>query len=168
MSGGTGGTEQAQTQLSQQSAGQSAQTFGATFPGLQMAESYYNSLASGNPTAIASAVGPSVSQIAGNTAATKQQILQTTPRGGEQNLALEQADISKASQVGNLETSAYTSSFPALASLASSGMGISVNELANALSGYQSIGQEQSAGKASTMGFLGSLAGGAGTAAGGL
>lgn len=160
-----GGGPPAQNQqdaAAQKSQQQSAQTYGVTEPGLQSAENYYAALSSGDPTKIFSAVSPSVNQIIGNTQAVKQNILQDNPRGGGQDLALEQANISKAAQIGNLETSAYTSSFPALANLASTGLGLSVNEMANAMQGYQSVMTNQSQNKASTMGFFGSLAGGLG------
>jgi hypothetical protein len=163
-----GGGPPAQTQADEaakQSQQQSAETYATTAPGLKAAEAYYTKLSSGDPSAIFSAVAPSVNSIIGNTEATKKNILANAPRGGEANLAIEEADISKAAQIGNLQTSAYTSSFPALANLASTGLGLSVNEMANALQGYQSVMQNQSANKASTMGFFGSLASGAGMAA---
>jgi hypothetical protein len=159
--------EQSQQAASDQSRQQSAQSYATTEPGLAAAESYYKKLSSGDPSAIFSAVAPSVNSIIGNTEATKKNILANEPRGGTADLAIQEADISKASQIGGLETQAYTSSFPALANLASTGMGLSVNEMANALQGYQSVMQNQAQNKASTMGFFGSLAGAAGMAASG-
>jgi hypothetical protein len=155
--GGPPAQNQADTAASLSSQ-ESAQTYAATEPGLQTAENYYSLLSSGNPQSIFAAVSPSVNSIIGNTQATKQSILQNDPRGGAQDLALQQADIAKASQVGGLQTQAYTSSFPALANLASTGIGLSVNEMATALQGYQSVMTNESSGKGSTMGFLGSLA----------
>jgi hypothetical protein len=142
---------------------------GVVEPGLKTAESYYTSLASGDPTKIMTAIGPAVSQIGSQTEQAKNTIKSSTPRGGAQDLAVAEADISKAGQVGNLETQAYTGAFPALASLFQGGAGISVNQIANAISSAQGaasttaqIGQEQAQGKASTMGMLGSLAGAGG------
>jgi len=180
--GGPSAAEQAQTQLAQQQSAaaqqaqaQSAASYATTSPGLGIAENYYKALSSGDPQAIFKAASPSINAVIGNTEAAKRNIQLNMPKGGEQNLALEQADIAKASQIGNLETTAYTSSFPALANLASTGLGLSVNEMANAIAGFQGASQSQSsimqadaANKASTMGFLGSLAGGAGMALGGL
>lgn len=150
----------------------SEKVLGIVSPGLKTAENYYESLASGDPTKIMAAIGPAVSQIGSQTDQAKKNILASTPRGGAQDLALEEADISKAGQVGNLETQAYTGAFPALASLFQGGAGISVSQIANAVASAQGasqttaqIGQEQAQGKATTMGFLGSLAGAAGMAA---
>lgn len=155
--------------------------YNLTKPGLATAESYYNKLATGNPSAIQTAIAPASEKIAASSEAAKQNILRTTPRGGEQNLALEQADIAKASGIGTLATTAYTGSFPALASLAGEGVGLSLNELQSALSAFSGSGtslagagttagnvaNQQAEGKASTLGLVGSLAGAAGTAAGG-
>lgn len=166
MGGGSNVQPQA-TAAATQSNQESAQTYATTEPGLQTAENYYSMLSSGDPEKIFAATAPSVNSVIGNTQAVKQQILQNDPRGGAQDLALQNADIAKASQIGNLQTSAYTSSFPALANLASTGLGLSVNEMANAMSGYQSVMQNQSQNKASTMGFLGALGGGVGDVVGG-
>jgi hypothetical protein len=167
MGGGGGPVQDAQVAASKQSQQQSAQSYAVTEPGLQAAESYYSALASGDPTKIFAAVSPSVNSIIGNTEATKKNILANSPRGGTADLALQEADIAKSSQIGGLETQAYTSSFPALANLASTGMGLSVNEMANAMQGYGSVMQDQAQNKASTMGFLGQLGGGIGSVIGG-
>jgi len=160
-----------QLQLAQQQQAQSDKTLGVVSPGLQTAEDYYASLATGDPTKIMSAIGPAVSQIGSQTQQAKTQIQQSTPRGGAQDLALAEADISKAGQVGNLETQSYTGAFPALASLFQGGAGISVSQIANAIASAQgasqttaAVGQEQASAKASTMGMFGSMAGAAGTA----
>jgi hypothetical protein len=162
---------QEQLALSQQQQATAEQTYGAVSPGLQTAENYYTSLASGDPTKIMAAIGPAVSQIGSQTQQAKTQITESTPRGGAQNLALAEADISKAGQVGNLATQSYTGAFPALAQLFQGGAGISVNQIANAIASASgagtttaNIGQEQSSAKASTMGLLGSMSTAAGTA----
>lgn len=175
--GGTGGTQntqntiaQGQLALAQQQQTESEGVLNTVSPGLSAAENYYLALSSGDPMKIQTAIGPAVSGIQSQTEQAKQSILSSTPRGGAQTLALQQADISKAGQVGNLETQAYTGSFPALASLFQGGAGISVSEIANAISSAQgasqteaAVGNEQAEGKASTMGFLGSLAGAGGS-----
>jgi hypothetical protein len=150
---------------------ESEATLNVVKPGLKTAEDYYASLATGDPTKIMAAIGPAVSQIGSQTAQAKKQITEGTPRGGAQDLALAEADISKAGQVGNLETQAYTGSFPALASLFQGGAGISVSQIANAIASAQgasqttaAVGQEQASAKASTMGMFGAMAGGAGEA----
>lgn len=181
MSGPSGSTTsqqntiaQGQLDLANKQQATSDKVLGVVEPGLQTAENYYASLATGDPTKIMSAIGPAVAQIGSQTEQSKNAIKSTTPRGGAQDLALAEADISKAGQVGNLQTQAYTGSFPALAQLFQGGAGISVSQIANAIASAQGaasttaqVGQEQAQGKATTMGFLGSLAGGAGEAAGG-
>lgn len=163
---------QGQLDLAKSQQAKSEEVLGVVEPGLKTAESYYAKLASGDAGEIMSAIAPGIAGITSATEGAKQSIRTTMPRGGAQDLALEEADISKAGQVGNLKVQSYTSSFPALASLFSGGAGISVNQIANAIASAQgasstvgAIGQEQAQGKATTMGFLGSLAGAAGMAA---
>jgi hypothetical protein len=153
---------------------ESEQILGDVEPGLKMAEDYYQALASGDIKKITAAVAPASQQISSQTEQAKNMIKESTARGGAQDLAVAEADISKSGQIGNLVTQAYTGAFPALASLFSTGGGISVSEIANAVSSAQgasqttaAVGNEQAQGKATTMGFLGSLAGAAGQAAGG-
>lgn len=138
-------------------------------PGLKTAQSYYDKLASGDPNAISTAIGPAASGIAQGTQATIGNIRATAPPGGQEQLAEQEAKISGTGQIGNLITQAYTSAFPAEASLGQGGVGLSINEVANAIAGFQGagttvaqLGQEQAAGKAATLGFMGSLAGAGG------
>ena len=95
------------------------------------------------------------------------------PRGGAKDLAAQEAQISKSGAIGSTESQAYLGAFPALASLAGQGVGLSINEVTQALSGFQgasssnqALGQMQGAGKAETLGFLGSLGQSAATGAG--
>jgi hypothetical protein len=88
-------------------------------------------------------------------------------------LAVQEADISKAGAIGSTKANAYLGSFPALASLAGEGVGLSSNEISSALAAFSGAsGSNQAAatmsgtGKAQTLGFLGSLTGGVGTAVG--
>jgi hypothetical protein len=158
--------------IQQQQAAESSQLFDLSLPGVTQAEKYYSSIASGNPQAISSAIGPAVGQINTASQSAKQNIAQNTPRGGVEQLAEANVDAQRAGQIGNLGTQAYTSAFPALASIGQGGLGASANEIASAISagsaGSQSnagLMQAQAQGKASTMGFFGSLAGAAGMAA---
>lgn len=142
-----------------------------------MAESFYTSLASGDPTKIQQASAPATEAIAKNFENEKKAIGNEMPRGGARDLALQEADISKAGAIGGTEANAFLGSFPALASLAGQGVGLSINEVTQALSALggasssnQAFGQMQGTGKAQTLGFLGGLgqsaAVGAGTAIG--
>jgi len=160
---------QSELGLLNQSQAQSNQLFQTAFPGFNDAENYYQQLASGNPQQIFAATAPAVGQINSATQGASQQIAQNMPRGGVEQLAQANLQQQRAGQVGNLATQAYTSSFPALASLSQGGLGLAANDIANAISGgsvasgsNQAVLQSQTQGKGSTMGFLGSLAGAGG------
>ena len=147
----------------------SAEIYNLTFPYLKTAGEHYSKIASGDPNAIFREVAPAAEGVIGQTEAVKERIRNELPRGGESRLATELADVQKGSQVGGLISKSFLSAFPALASLSSGGLGISINEIANAISGggqassaTGKVMEADAAGKASTMGFLGSLAGAGG------
>jgi hypothetical protein len=179
LGGPSGSTTQTQNQLtqqdiatSQQQQQESAQLFNLSYPGLQTAESYYQSLASGNPSQIFQSIAPAVGQINSASQGAVQQIQQNMPRGGAEQLAVANVEQQRAGQIGNLGTQAYTSAPAALAQIAAGGVGLSNNAIASSISASsagsqsnQALMQAQAQGKASTLGFFGSLAGAAGTAA---
>jgi hypothetical protein len=165
--------QDAQTQLAQtmsatgqQSAKEGSTLFNMALPGLQQSETYYSKLASGDPAALARANAPAIGQIDAKVDSAKKNIIQDNPRGGERNLALEQADITKGAQTSGLTTGSYTSSFGSLAGLggqnvsqgtAATSAGLQgENAAANQYGQLQQLNNEQ---KASSLGFLGSLAG---------
>lgn len=157
---------QQQMDLAQQQNARSQQLFDLSLPGYKTAENFYQELASGNPSLIATALAPANAQITQNTEATKKNILQNTPRGGVQELGLQEADIAGESQRSLLGSEAYMSAFPALANLAGSTGGLSVNTVANAIASFggasssnQALAQQQQASKESTLGFAGGLLG---------
>jgi hypothetical protein len=162
-----------QLALAQQQQNQSSTLFtDVGLPGLQTAQAYYNKLASGDPTQIQAAVGPAEAGIDAQTQGTIQNIQNTSPRGGTKLLGEEEAQIAGAGQKGNLITQAYTSAFPAEASLGGNTTGLSISSIAQAISGFQGagnttaqLGSEQAAGKASQLAFFGALAGAGGEAA---
>ena len=129
------GLTAADTTLANTASAESAATYAETAPGLATAEQYYQGLASGNPSQIFSLIAPATSQIESQSQQAASQIKQNTPRGGAQNLALAQNNITEASQIGNLATSAYTSAFPALGQLSATGLGLSTNQLSTAVGG---------------------------------
>jgi len=148
--------------------------FNMALPGLEQSESYYGKLASGDPQALSRANAPAIAGITQASNSAKQNIVQDNPRGGERNLALEQADLSKGAQIGNLTTGSYTNAFPSLSSLGgqnvSQGAGLQssgVQSAGAAANQYQGLLQNNAASKSSTLGFLGALGGAAGEAAGG-
>ena len=152
------------TQIAQQSANQSSQLFNEVNPGLNAAESFYGTLASGDPYAIARAVAPQTQQISQSTAGAKQNITNNAPSGGEKNLALEQADVSQGAQVGQVSSGAVSNSYNALASLASQGTGESISAAGTGISGFNSanqglgqLGQLQIMQKGAQLGALTSL-----------
>jgi hypothetical protein len=181
LGGPSASSEQTQSQLtqqqiatSQQANAESAQTYATTAPGLSTAENYYQSLASGNPSAIFQSIAPAVGQVNAASQGAVQQIQQNMPRGGAEQLAVANVEQQRAGQIGNLGTQAYTGSFPALAALSQGGLSLSANELANSISAgsaassaNEGLMQAQSAGKTATMGALGGVAQGAGAAGGG-
>lgn len=164
---------QEQIDLAKQQDQRSQVLFNLTEPGLEMTESFYKALASGDPTKIQQATAPATEAIASSYENAKTAIGSDMPRGGARDLALQEADISKAAQIGGTKSQAYLSSFPALATLAGQGIGLSLNEVSAALSAFsgasssnQAAGQMEGEGKAQTLGFIASLGGSAATGAG--
>jgi hypothetical protein len=159
--------------LEQDQQAKSDQLYNLTYPGLQSAENFYTQLSTGNPQAIQTATAPATEQIAKNYQGAIQNIQTTMPRGGAQDLAVQQAEISKAGQIGSTDANAYLGSFPALAGLAQGGIGLSESEISQALSAFggasssnTSAAQMSSAGKAETLSFVGGLGQSAATGAG--
>jgi hypothetical protein len=149
-----------------QSAAEGSQLFNLALPGLEQSEAYYGKLASGDPHAIARANAPAIAGITQSNNAAKTSITQDSPRGGQQNLALEQADLTKGAQIGNLTTQSYTNAFPSLSSLGGQNVsqgtaatGVGLQGMQGAASQYGSLLSNNAAQKASTLGFAGSLAG---------
>ena len=140
---------------------------------MQSAEQFYQQLSTGDPQKIQTATAPATEQIAKNYNQAATNISQTMPRGGARDLALQETEISKAGQIGSTEANAYLGSFPALASLAQGGIGLSINEVSQALSAFsgasqsnQAAAQMQGAGKAQQLSFLGGLGASAAEGAG--
>lgn len=156
------------------STAEGSQLFNLALPGLEQSESYYGKLASGDPHALARANAPAIANIGAQTDSAKKTITQDNPRGAQTGLALEEADINKGAQISNLTTGSYTNAFPSLASLGGQNVsqgtaatGVGLQGLSGAANQYQGLLSNNAASKASTLGFLGSLGGAAGEAAGG-
>lgn len=130
--------------IATQQAANAQQLFNIAEPGFQTSENFYAALASGDPGAIMRAISPAAQQINQATAGAQADILATTPAGGERNLALEQADVAKGSQIGGLASGAYTGSFNALGQLAGQGVGESISGAGTAISGISSANQDLS------------------------
>lgn len=160
---------QEQIALAQDQQKNSDTLFNLGLPGLQKANQYYSDLATGDQGAMTRAEAPAIESINTQTQGAKNAINTSGARGGTKDLALQEADISAAGQKGNLLTQAYTSSFPALAQIGQGGVGLSINQVANALAGFggaanttSNLANQQEAGKATQMSFLGSLVGAGG------
>lgn len=157
----------------QQSAKEGSTLFNLALPGLEQSESYYTKLASGDPAALSRANAPAIQEIGSKSDSAKKNIIADTPRGGERNLALQEADITKGAQVSNLTTGSYVGSFGSLAGLggqnvsqgnAATSTGLQgMNAAANQYGQLQQIDSEQ---KATQLGFITSLAGVGAEAAG--
>lgn len=161
------GAEKSQAALADQMAAsgkvetaEGSKLFNMALPGLEQAEGYYGKLASGDPNALARANAPAVQAITKSSDAAKKNITQDMPRGGERNLALEEADLTKGAQVGQLETGSYTSSFGSLAGLGGQNVGqgsglqsSGVQGMNAAANQYGQIQQINAQNKASTMGM---------------
>ena len=150
-------------------------------PAIQFAQE----LASGDPSKVTQAAGPQLSQIAQQYAGAKQNILDTTPKGAAQDFALMQAPQQQANTTASLLGGEVNQGMNTLLGLGqnaqsaegniASGLGgLSMQQLGAGLTAggqasqtNQSVMQAQAQQKATTMGFLGQLAGAAGTAAGG-
>ena len=179
-SGESAGLQSAQQNLAnvmastgQQSAQEGSTLFNLALPGLTQTEGYYGKLASGDPAALARANAPAIQDITNNSNQAKSNIIADQPRGGERNLALEEADISKGGQISNLTTSSYLQAFPSLAGLggqnvsqgtAATGTGLQgMNAAANQYGQLQQLSNES---KATQLGFITSLAGAGASIAG--
>ena len=150
-----------------------SQLFNMALPGLEQSEAYYGKLSSGDPNALARANAPAVQAITQSSDSAKKNIMQDQPRGGERNLALEEADLSKGAQIGQLETGSYTSSFGSLAGLGGQNVGQGTSAQASGMQGmnaaanqYGQMQEINAQNKAETMGFYGSMGGSLLTAAG--
>lgn len=158
--------------MEQDQQAKSDQLYTMTEPGLQQTESFYSQLATGDPAKIQQATAPATEQIASSYNQEAKQLGTTMPRGGAKDLAVQEAEISKAGAIGSTKANAYLGSFPALASLAGEGIGMSTSEISQALSAFsgasssnQSAATMSGAGKAQTLGFIGALGGDAASAA---
>lgn len=141
--------ENALVQIAQGQAANAQQLYSTTEPGLKTAEDFYTKLASGDPSAIMQAIGPAAGQIQQASQGSINSILQTAPAGGEKNLAIENVQANKGSQVGQVATQAFLGAPNALAQLAGQGVGESISAAGTGISGLSNA--------SSTLGNLGNL-----------
>jgi hypothetical protein len=117
--------------------GNSQQLFNTAFPAYSQATDFFSALASGSPDLIQKVIAPAAQQINQATAGAKQNILQTSPAGGERNLAISEADVNQGKAIGDLAAQGYTGSFNSLAQLGASGIGASQGAAGTAIGAGQ-------------------------------
>lgn len=179
--GSTGGTNtqnsitQQQIATANQSNALSAQQYQQYQQNIAPAVSYYQSLASGNPSQVLGAAGPQISNITSGYNAATESINNNVGPGAARDYALSQVPLQQNSQVAGTLNSVVQGAYPQLAQIASGQGSFSLQELGASLSGLggastsnQSVMQANEEGKAATLGVLGSLLGAGGTAAAGI
>ena len=154
------------TSLMGQQQGESNQLFNLAFPGMSSAEQFSQALASGSPNLIAAVTSPAAQQISQQAAGAKQNILNTSPSGGERNLALENVDVSQGAQLGQVATQGWANAFNSLAQMGQSGIGLGQGAAGAAIGAggaaanqWGNIMQENIQQKGASFGAFGSLAG---------
>jgi hypothetical protein len=150
----------------QQSAQEGSTLFNMALPGLEQSEAYYGKMASGDPQALARANAPAIQQITGNENSAKKKIVADNPKGGERNLALEEADLSSGAQISQLTTGSYTGAFGSLAGLGGQNVGQGNQATSTGIQGmnaaanqYGQIQEMQNQQKATSLGAITSMAG---------
>jgi hypothetical protein len=172
--------ESALVNIAQGQAQNAQQLYGIAEPGLVTAEQQYESLASGDPAAIARVLAPTAQAASSAAAGAKSNIMANAPAGGEKSLALEQVDAGRASQIAQTTSAATTGAPNALATLAGQGVGEGIqsanvgigglsaaSQSAASLGGLQLQSQQiQAEEKGNVLGSVSSLAGAGMRAAG--
>jgi hypothetical protein len=122
-----------------------------------------------DPGAVTTAAAPFIANIGRGVNATREQIMNTTPPGAGRDAALARLEENKGSQTAGYLNQAATTGLQQNAQIgagfgtsALQYLGADISGLNTASSSNQSVLQAQEASKASTMQFLGSLAGAGG------
>lgn len=130
--------------------------------------SLYSKLTSGDPNAAMTAAAPMLAPISQGFQASKDSIFNNVSAGAGRDAALANLTMNKNSATAGVFSSATAGAYDKLANIGSGLGAFSLQDIGASLSGYsgstqgyQAAGQMASADKASTMNFLGSLAGGA-------
>lgn len=138
--------------------------------------SFNTALASGDPSAVMKALAPQLTGISQATAANKENILESTGPGAARDVALSQNALNQGNQTASLEANAELQAPNTLANIGAGlgsnslqALGASINAGGAASSANQVSINAAEQSKASTLGFLGTLAGaGTSLATGGL
>lgn len=133
---------------------------------------YYKQITSGNPAAALNAVAPQIGNVATQTQQAMGNIRNTVPEGAGRDYAMATAQLGQGAQNASLLNNAFTGALQGEQGLAGQALGGGLQEQGASLSAYSGatnslnasntayndIAQANAANKASTMGFLGSLA----------
>jgi hypothetical protein len=133
--------ESALVNIAQGQAQNATQLYGLTEPGLVTAEQQYESLASGDPAAIARVLAPTAQAASSAAAGAKSNIMANAPAGGEKSLALESVDAGRAAQIAQTTSAATTGAPNALATLAGQGIGEGISSAGTGISGLSTASQ---------------------------
>lgn len=102
---------------------------------------HYSDIASGDNAKLESSIAPIIGDVTKQRQNQDQQILANTPRGGVQQLAMQENEQNAAAQIGKAKNEAFNSAFPELEKLAGTEFGISQAQLQNILAAYGGAGQ---------------------------
>ncbi len=135
---------------------------------------FLHSVINGNSVTTNQAIAPAIKNIATSTNANREAIYGHTAPGAARDVLLGENQRSQGDQVAGVTNSTWLQAFPALAQLAagntSAGLGLTgagITSLGNSVGTTGSVLNAQEQQKANTVNAFGSLAGAAGTAAGG-
>jgi hypothetical protein len=163
-----------QLQVSEEAQQQSQQETAQMQALEQPAINYNQAIASGNKSTAFTAIAPLVSQISEAGEQSRGAIMEQLPPGAGQQVALANNTQNTYNSIAQAANSAYTGSFNTLANIGSGLGSFGLSELGAGLSGLSgaatttnNVANQQAQAKASTMGFIGSLAGAAGGAVSG-
>lgn len=160
------GITQQEIGIQQQAVAGSEQDRAARIAAQQPAINLNTALTSGDPAAVMTAIAPQLTGITQSKAANKEQIYEGLGPGAGRDEALLQNQLNAGNQTASLRANAVSSAYDKLANIGSGlgsfslqelGAGISSGQAASSANQVNISAAEQS--KASTLGFLGNLAG---------
>lgn len=136
---------------------------------------FLQSIIGGDSTKTNAAIAPAIGNITASTNANKEAIYDSTAPGAARDVLLGQNKLNQGSQIASTTNSTFLQAFPELAQLGSTntnaGLGLTgagITSLGNSASTTGNVLNAQEKQKASTISAFGSLAGIAGSVAGGL
>jgi hypothetical protein len=175
MGGGGNQAQQASTQVAQQQAqtgNQYAQLAQQQLSSANALEqplvNFYSGIVNNQPGALMSAISPQIGQISQGAQTTEQQIMNNTPAGPGRDAALAQVRVQQGQQVSNAQNTGIQNAYQGLTQIGAAQAGVGISEantglgaLGGSQQAYSTIQQSQATQKASTMGLVGSIVGGA-------